>query len=118
MLEAKENRVSVKIRESTRDILEEEKKRRRKVLRTVVFYEDLIAEAVAMRGDWVTAPPPHPVLVPPAPAYAEANAEWHRKLEGILQEGTDSDRNGIHTALDWAFNCIRGRTPKKRSGGS
>jgi hypothetical protein len=60
---------------------------------------------------------PHLAPVPPAPAYAEGNVQWHVKLENILKEGTDDDRRWIETALDWAFNCIRSRPQRKKGSG-
>jgi len=57
---------------------------------------------------------PHLAPVPPAPAYAEGNVQWHVKLERILVDGNEDDQRAIQTALDWAFNCIRGRSKRKK----
>jgi hypothetical protein len=63
---------------------------------------------------------PHLIPISVACVYAKDNESWHDKLEKILVDGTNDDRKGIQTNLDWAVNCIRNRpkNEKRKSGKS
>lgn len=60
---------------------------------------------------------PRPIAVREMPNSNTKNAEWHAKLELILEHGTDRDVIGIQQNLEWAATTIKAGRAARRAGG-
>jgi hypothetical protein len=83
---------------------------------------EAIIEAIEMwvsRDTVVVAPAPSPTLSP-SKREAGRNAEWHSKLDVILDHGDEDDRKGIQANLRWGAESVekkmRGKRPEKKAG--
>lgn len=51
-------------------------------------------------------------------AEPQRHSEWHRKLDLILDHGSERDKIGIQQNLDWAAEHIQASPSRKRHTGS
>lgn len=72
------------------------------------------------RGDRAAEPSvPHVQGKGSTPIYRAENIAWHDRLEAVLNDGTEDDRQGIEQNLKWAVESVERRSSapsRKRAG--
>ena len=84
-------------------------------------HDTTIQDMVTAGLDLLLAEPANPVTLADKLKHAYhrqgANERWHKMLDEVLDHGTERDRVGIQSNLEWAVNAIRSAGPPKRKLG-
>jgi hypothetical protein len=117
----KENIVSRQTVDAPIDVMEQyDRIRRKRGFRSFGAYVVSLVRSEASQGkplELGTEDQQHPVTAFTEPAYDSEHKALHDALETVLSEGTEADKIGITSNLEWAVTTIRGRPKRRKQAG-